>query len=71
MATWMIRLPRRSMIPGSQMIDCFWGVKGTISEMDVATFRERTQTALTPMAQRGTWFDEWPLEWPLDTQRIR
>ena len=34
------------------MIDCFWGVKGTISEMDVATFRERTQTALTPMAAR-------------------
>ena len=29
------------------------GVKGTISEMEVATFRERAQTALTQMAQRG------------------
>jgi excisionase family DNA binding protein len=29
------------------------GVKGTISEMEVATFRERAQSALTQMAQRG------------------
>jgi DNA invertase Pin-like site-specific DNA recombinase len=29
------------------------GVKGTISEMEVATFRERAQSALMQMAQRG------------------
>jgi excisionase family DNA binding protein len=30
------------------------GVKGTISEMEVATFRERAQSALMQMAQRGS-----------------
>jgi excisionase family DNA binding protein len=29
------------------------GIKGTISEMEVATFRERAQSALMQMAQRG------------------
>ena len=29
------------------------GVKGTISEMEVATFRERAQSAVMQMAQRG------------------
>jgi excisionase family DNA binding protein len=29
------------------------GIKGTLSEMEVATFRERAQSALTQMAQRG------------------
>ena len=29
------------------------GIKGTLSEMEVATFRERAQSALMQMAQRG------------------
>jgi len=29
------------------------GIKGTISEMEVATFRERAQSALLQKAQRG------------------
>ena len=29
------------------------GIKGTISEMEVATFRERVQSALMQMALRG------------------
>jgi hypothetical protein len=36
------------------------GVKGTISEMEVATFRERAQSAR--WRREWTWFDEWPLD---------
>jgi DNA invertase Pin-like site-specific DNA recombinase len=32
------------------------GMKGTISEMEVANFRERGQAALRQKAQRGAWF---------------
>ncbi len=37
------------------------GMKGTISEMDVASFRERAQAALRQQAQRGALFQRMPI----------
>jgi DNA invertase Pin-like site-specific DNA recombinase len=38
------------------------GMKGTISEMEVASFRERAQAAILQKAQRGAWSDGFRLD---------
>ena len=41
------------------------GMKGTISEMEVASFRERAQAALTQKARRGELFVRMPIGYVL------
>ena len=49
-------MPKRSMIPGSRMIDCCWESRVRSARWKWRRFGERAQAALLQKAQRGALF---------------